>query len=589
MERGISKHAAMGAAGVGVLGLLGLTIAALVALLQQPGQIGPFAVGALIGAGLAGGYAFATASAFASLGGRGGADGEAAPKVVVRASADADYLQGHEPPAAEIGGARPVTVERMESGASGTWRLAREKVQAKFTKRHPQGFGVELIRLSSISIDCAFVFPVPHLSAFRADAGAQNLMGMGAISQTDSARDQGHVQRYNQLISRDDIVLYDIIRKPGDDTITTAFLRAGPRKTLHFEPNKVRAAIVTCGGLCPGLNNIIQGIVNSLDHLYGCRSVLGVRGGYQGFGDPDYPPMPLSREAVEGLQNKGGTVLGSGRGSFDADKTLAFLQKHKINQLYVVGGDGTHRAANDIAKEARARQLDLAVCGVPKTIDNDIDLLDRSFGFNTAVEEAQKAIRSAQTEAVCNLPNGIGIVKLMGRHSGFIAVHATLCSGEVDLCLIPEVPVVTDGDKGCLPHLERVLAAKGHAVVVVAEGAGEEILGQSAETDAGGNRRLPELGKWLKDQIGVYFKKRGKPVTVKYIDPSYMIRSVPANASDAIYCLLLAQNAVHGAMVRGAHAAPVRKGRSACARGGVAVCVRVCRARASSLAGGARG
>lgn len=187
--------------------------------------------------------------------------------------------------------------------------------------------------------------------------------------------------------------------------------------------------------------------------------------------------------------------------------------------------------------------------GIPKTIDNDIDLIDRSFGFNTAVEEAQKAIRSAQTEAKCNVPNGVGIVKLMGRHSGFIAVHSTMCSGEVDLCLVPEVPVVTEGEKGCFAHVRRVLERKGHALIVVAEGAGEEILGQSATTDAGGNRKLPELGVWLKEELGHHFKGLGVPITVKYIDPSYMIRSVAANSGDAIYCLLLAQNAVHGAMV----------------------------------------
>mmetsp|Transcript_11762 Transcript_11762/g.37282 ORF Transcript_11762/g.37282 Transcript_11762/m.37282 type:complete len:306 (+) Transcript_11762:1920-2837(+) len=244
----------------------------------------------------------------------------------------------------------------------------------------------------------------------------------------------------------------------------------------------------------------------------------------------------------------GGTFIGSGRGSFDLEKTFQFLKRHSICQLYVVGGDGTHRAADKIAEEAKKRRLNIAVCGVPKTIDNDIDMLDRSFGFDTAVAEAQLAIRSAQVEARCNLPNGIGIVKLMGRSSGMIAVHATLCSGEVDLCLVPEVPVVTDGDRGCLQHLERVLEQKGSAVVVVAEGAGEDVLGTSAIVDAGGNRKLPELGLWLKDQIVAHFKSKGKPATVKYIDPSYMIRSVPANAADSIYTELLAQNVVHGAM-----------------------------------------
>ena len=175
-------------------------------------------------------------------------------------------------------------------------------------------------------------------------------------------------------------------------------------------------------------------------------------------------------------------------------------------------------------------------------------MIDRSFGFTTSVEEAQSAIRAAKTEARCNLPNGIGIVKLMGRSAGFIAVHATLASGDVDLCLVPEVKMELEGDRGCLPFLLRRVTENGHAVVVVAEGAGEEILGTAAEVDAGGNKKLPPIGEFLKKKVSAYFKQAGMEATVKYIDPSYMIRSVPANASDSLYCMLLAHNAVHGAM-----------------------------------------
>mmetsp|Transcript_9624 Transcript_9624/g.22476 ORF Transcript_9624/g.22476 Transcript_9624/m.22476 type:complete len:536 (+) Transcript_9624:49-1656(+) len=413
-------------------------------------------------------------------------------------------------------------------------RMIRDHV----SKKHPQGLAVELVMLDDVRIESVFMFEVAHLSAYAPKAGRRNKMDLGKD-------DGGYSREYNQLLGAQDAILQDIVRSPGGDTISTAFLRAGPRSELHFEPSRVRAAIVTAGGLCPGLNNIIQGLVRTLISLYGVEKVYGVRGGYGGFAEA---PIELTLERVVGLQNKGGTMIGSGRGSFDLAKTIGFLKQHRISQLYVVGGDGTHRAANKIADEARRLKLNIAVCGVPKTIDNDIDLLDRSFGFSTAVEEAQAAILSAQTEARCNLPNGIGIVKLMGRHSGFIAVHATMCSGEVDLCLVPEVPVVTEGPLGILPHLERVLERKGHAVIVVAEGAGEEIFGTSAVLDAGGNRKLPELGLWLKDQIVAYMQARGKVATVKYVDPSYMIRSVPANASDSIYCELLAQNVVHGAM-----------------------------------------
>ena len=189
----------------------------------------------------------------------------------------------------------------------------------------------------------------------------------------------------------------------------------------------------------------------------------------------------------------------------------------------------------------------LSVAGVPKTIDNDVDLLDRSFGFNTSVEEAQRAIRSAKTEASC-VPNGIGIVKLMGRSAGFISAHATLSSGDVNLCLVPEVPIVLTGQDGCLAHIEHVLERQGHAVIVVAEGAGEELLGECTEVDAGGNKKLPPIGEFLKRKVTDHFNGMGKTVTVKYIDPSYMIRSVAANAADSLYCMMLGQNAVHGAM-----------------------------------------
>ncbi|KAG8464867.1 hypothetical protein KFE25_010235 [Diacronema lutheri] len=462
----------------------------------------------------------------------------------------ADTRGSAQPSAAHFAAGRGELVQPHvgRGSAAGKWQRAHELVTAEFVRRHPQGFNCELVRLADITLSDVFVLAVPHLSQYARPAGVTNVMGLGVGG--DGAADEPLQQPYHQLLGVSDVVLRDIVRKRGSPAVTTAYLRAGPRASLHFDPSLVRAAIVTCGGLCPGLNNIIQGLVRTLLSLYGVHGVLGVRGGYQGFraDEAGCEPVDLTLDAVVGLQHQGGTLLGSGRGSFDLRRTIDFLQERAINQLYVVGGDGTHRAANEIAEEARRLELNVAVVGIPKTIDNDIDLIDRSFGFATAVEEAQAAIRSAQVEARCNLPNGIGIVKLMGRSSGFIAVHATLASGEVDLCLVPEVPVVLDGEHGLLCHLERVLHRKGHALVVVAEGAGEEILGQSATVDAGGNRKLPELGLWLKERIGTHFGSAHKKVTVKYIDPSYMIRSVPANAADAIYCLLLAQNAVHGAM-----------------------------------------
>lgn len=357
---------------------------------------------------------------------------------------------------------------------------------------------------------------------------------------------------YNQVLGEEDFILTDIVRGGGNvggSTHSEAFIRAGPRSLTHFDGSAVRAAIVTCGGLCPGLNNVIREIVHGLKYLYQCPYIMGIKGGYNGFaGKAGYDPIELTLESVKDCHHQGGTILASSRGGFDIDTIIAFLVKHRIQQLYVIGGDGTHRGAHALSEACMQRQLNISIVGIPKTIDNDVDIIDRSFGFTTSVEAAQFAITSAKTEARCNLPNGIGIVKLMGRSAGFIAAHATLASGDVDLCLVPEERIQLEGKEGCLPFLFNRVKTNGHAVIVVAEGAGEELLGKSAEVDSGGNRKLPAIGEFLKAKICDYFKSNGSEATVKYIDPSYMIRAVAANASDSLYCMLLAQNAVHGAM-----------------------------------------
>lgn len=329
--------------------------------------------------------------------------------------------------------------------------------------------------------------------------------------------------KFNKIVD-DDIVLADIVRNLHNLRTVDAFIRAGARSTCHFDPKTVKAAIVTCGGLCPGLNNVIREIVHALTYMYGCHEIMGVRGGFNGMTDPAYEPIQLTVERVDTCHHLGGSILGSSRGGFDAEKIIDFLLRHGVNQLYVIGGDGTHRGALAISKEVIARNLNISVTGIPKTIDNDVDIIDRSFGFQTAVEAAQLAIESAKTEAKCNLPNGIGIVKLMGRSAGFIASHATLSSGEVDLCLIPEIPMELYGQHGFLPFLEERVRENGHAVVVVAEGAGEDVLSESKEVDAGGNKKLPPVGEFLKNEITKYFKSKNIESTVKYIDPSYMIR-----------------------------------------------------------------
>ena len=359
---------------------------------------------------------------------------------------------------------------------------------------------------------------------------------------------------YTNHMSEGDVALGKIIHRIGKSTTEIrmeAHPRAGPRERCYFDPSTVVAGIVTCGGLCPGINNVIRELVHALEHLYGVNRIVGFRGGYHGICRND--AITLNASSVKDIHLKGGTVLGSARGGFDEGKMTDTLIAQGITQLYVIGGDGTMRGAQKL-HSAVMRRFEagdishlLAVACVPKTIDNDIARIDRSFGFSTAVQEALRAIRSAKTEASC-APRGIGIVKLMGRHAGFIAVEASLASGDVDLVLVPEIPVVIDGPESCLDHVVRVVDSKGHAVVVVAEGAGEEILGKSAVVDSGGNRKLPPVGTWLKQQIErrhaeLYPKDA---CSVKYIDPSYMIRSVAANASDSMFCLLLAQQTVHG-------------------------------------------
>mmetsp|Transcript_23454 Transcript_23454/g.55564 ORF Transcript_23454/g.55564 Transcript_23454/m.55564 type:complete len:549 (-) Transcript_23454:974-2620(-) len=356
--------------------------------------------------------------------------------------------------------------------------------------------------------------------------------------------------KYNKLITNHECILANIVRKPNAKPQSVGYVRAGPRKELHFDPDNVNAAIVTCGGLCPGLNNVIREIVNSLVQLYGIKGkVYGIQGGYRGFWDFDnYMPIELTPKLVANIHHEGGTVLGSSRGGFDLEKILDFLKTRNITCLFVIGGDGTHRGAFRIHEGCMEKGMNVAVAGIPKTIDNDVDYIDKSFGFESAVEAAQLAIRTAKIEAVCNMPNGVGVVKLMGRSAGFIAAHATMSSGDVDLCLVPEVPIVLEGKKGCLPHIMRRVAEQGYAVIVVAEGAGEELLGEAAETDASGNKKLPPIGEFMKKEVEGFFKKHGDTATVKYIDPSYTVRATPANAADSLYCMQLGQNAVHGVM-----------------------------------------
>ncbi|WVZ96860.1 hypothetical protein U9M48_042443 [Paspalum notatum var. saurae] len=330
----------------------------------------------------------------------------------------------------------------------------------------------------------------------------------------------------------------------------THFRRAGPRQRVYFQPGEVTAAIVTCGGLCPGLNTVIRELVCGLHDMYGVTSVYGIEGGYKGFYARN--TVELTPRSVNDIHKRGGTVLGTSRGGQDTAKIVDSIQDRGINQVYIIGGDGTQKGAASIHEEVQRRGLRCAVVGVPKTIDNDIAVIDKSFGFDTAVEEAQRAINAAHVEAE-SAENGVGVVKLMGRNSGFIAMYATLASRDVDCCLIPESPFYLDGKGGLLEFVEKRLRDNGHMVIVVAEGAGQDLIARNMHLsdihDASGNKVLLDVGLWLSQKIKEHFKKKANfPITLKYIDPTYMIRAVPSNASDNVYCTLLAHSALHGAM-----------------------------------------
>ncbi|NLI33730.1 MAG: ATP-dependent 6-phosphofructokinase [Deltaproteobacteria bacterium] len=323
------------------------------------------------------------------------------------------------------------------------------------------------------------------------------------------------------------------------------FEKAGPREKIYFDPCKLKCGIVTCGGLCPGLNDVIRAIVMSLFHHYGVRHVFGFPYGYEGLSyRHKHVPLELTPKSVARIHEQGGTILGSSRGPQDVSEMVDTLEQMNVGILFTIGGDGTLRGAQAISQEIGKRGLKIAVIGLPKTIDNDISCVQRSFGFQTAVTEAGDAIVSAHTEAT-GARNGVGLVKLMGRESGFIAAFAALAYNDVNYCLIPEAPFTIEG---FLKILEERLDRKGHAVIVVGEGAGQDLMEKTLERDASGNIRLGDIGIFLRERINAHFKALGKEVNLKYIDPSYTIRSVPANAHDSAFCLLLGHNAVHAGM-----------------------------------------
>lgn len=329
-----------------------------------------------------------------------------------------------------------------------------------------------------------------------------------------------------------------------------SFEKAGPKKKLFFEPGKTASAIVTCGGLCPGLNSVIRGIVMMNFYRFGNKVNYGIRYGYEGFIKSfGHEVMELTPDMVENIHIQGGTILGSSRGPQDIEKIVDRLVELKVNILYAIGGDGTLRGAMDIEKEISNRGLDISVIGIPKTIDNDINFIDRSFGMETAFSEACNSIYAAHVEARAAV-NGIGIVKVMGRESGFIAANSTLATNDVNFCVIPEMEFNLEGEGGFLRMVEKRLLARKHAVIVVSEGVGQKYVTDPdhPRTDASGNAKLGDIGVFLKEKLKDHLGKKKIPTSIKYLDPSYSIRSRAPTANDSIFCSQLAQMAVHAGM-----------------------------------------
>ena len=353
-----------------------------------------------------------------------------------------------------------------------------------------------------------------------------------------------------QFVDDGDRVLFNGTLKGAEKNIRAgktlpSFEMAGPRKKIYFDPSKLKCGIVTCGGICPGLNDVIRAIVLSLHYHYQVNTVFGFRYGFEGI-IPRYrhAPMELEPKTVEDIHEKGGTILGSSRGPQDVAEMVDTLERMNVRLLFAIGGDGTLRGGQAISEEIGRRNLKIGVVGIPKTIDNDISHMDESFGFQTAVSMTRPSIYAAHVEAR-GARNGVGLVKLMGRESGFIAAYATLATSDVNFCLVPEVPFTLER---FLPALKQKLENASHAVIVAAEGAGQDLMGQSQDRDASGNLRFGDIGIFLRDEIKAYFKREGVEIQLKYIDPSYIIRSVPANPKDSVFCLLLGHNAVHAGM-----------------------------------------
>ena len=367
------------------------------------------------------------------------------------------------------------------------------------------------------------------------------------LSFTDGDGIFNYVEEGERILFDPNIKSLEICKEKNIEPIS--FEKAGPYKNIFFDPSKTKVGIVTCGGLCPGLNNVIRGLVMELFYRYHVKRVIGFKYGYEGFiSDYNHSYIELSPDSIENIHTMGGTILGSSRGEQDVEQIVDTLDVMNINILFTIGGDGTLSGAQAIAEEIEKRKLKISIIGIPKTIDNDINFIDKTFGFETAVSTASEIIKNAHNEAK-GAYHGIAIVKLMGRQSGFIAATAALATQEANFVLIPEIEFSINGEKGFISSLKKRIKEREHALVIVGEGAGQFLFeDQKFDTDASGNIKFKDIGIYLKNLIHDELTKDGIIHTIKYIDPSYIIRSAASNPSDSKFCIQLAQHAVHIAM-----------------------------------------
>lgn len=355
--------------------------------------------------------------------------------------------------------------------------------------------------------------------------------------------------KFSQFIDDDDRILFDVRYRPDLTDPPLVLERAGPREKIFFTPGRARAGILTCGGLCPGLNDVIRSLTRCLWYRYGVERITGIQFGYRGL-LPEYglPTIDLNPDKVDDIHRIGGSVLGASRGGGERTRDIVDeIERLNLNIVCIIGGDGSQKGALCISQEIMRRGTKIAVVGIPKTIDNDLSYIEKTFGFETAVNEASKVVYASHAEAHSAF-NGIGLVKLMGRESGFIAAHTALASNDANFVLIPEIPFDLEGPDGLFIHLRRRLERRQHAVIIVAEGAGQRFLTPTGKEDASGNTRLADIGIFLRDQIIMHFRKENFPINLKYIDPSYLLRGAVAVPGDSLYCSRLAHNAVHAAM-----------------------------------------